>query len=119
MQNLNLDLDGRELLLSNVHLSNNKYSIEQLEEFLGILESRGESRVIAGDFNIFDLEGAKQLYGDKYRSSIEYKTYTSFPSEGATLDYILIPRGASFESLETREGLSDHAALTVEVDIDE
>lgn len=117
VQNIDLDVRGRELLLSNVHFSNNAYSVDQLQELIHILDSRGEKRLIAGDFNIFDVEANRPLYDSGYTSSVAFKTYVSFPSEGHTLDYVLIPAECSFASLETIEGLSDHNMLVCTVEI--
>lgn len=111
VQNIDIETDGHRILLANIHLSNNKYSVDQLREFIGILKSRGERRIIAGDFNIFELEDNNSIYSDEYMSSVAFKKYKSFPSEALTLDYVLLPKNVAFSSLETREGLSDHSAL--------
>lgn len=119
VQNIDIEADGKSIFLSNIHLSNNKYSVEQLKELLSILKARGERRIIAGDFNIFDLEESKDLYTDEYTSSIAFKNYVSFPSEGHTLDYALLPKSVAFRSLEVHEKLSDHCALVFEIEISE
>ncbi len=117
VQNIDIEVGGKSIHLSNIHLSDNKYSVEQFEEFLGILKAREERRIIAGDFNIFRLQDYAQLYGSEYVASIDFKDYVSFPSEGNTLDYILTPKAAQFTSLKAVDGLSDHSALLFEIDI--
>ena len=42
--------------------------------------------------------------------------YVSFPSEGNTFDYIMLPKGLKFRNLECIDrGLSDHSALVAEI----
>lgn len=114
IQNVDIDVPER-LKLSNVHFSNNQYSAEQLAEVISIFSLREERRIIAGDFNIFDLSASEDLFGSDYMASVEYRPYVSYPSENRTLDYILLPREYGFNSLETTENLSDHAAVYFEV----
>lgn len=111
IQNADLLINTQQIGISNIHLSNNKHSTAQLRELLGIFRSRTEQRIIAGDFNIFDLEGSNDLYAEDYTSSMEFKEYISFPSEKRTLDYALVPKKYAINSLETYEGFSDHSAL--------
>lgn len=117
VQNVDISIDGEKVSLSNIHLSNNKYSSEQLAELLSILKSRGERRIIAGDFNIFHLQEHSALYEGTYTASTDFKEYISFPTEGHTFDYVLIPKNMSFMSLEVHEGLSDHGALVFVVNV--
>ena len=120
IQNLDLNINGNQVGLVNIHLSNNQYSAKQLSEILDILLSRKDERIIAGDFNIFKLEDVKDKYTEHYSSSIDFKSYVSFPSENLTLDYILIPKkSSSLRSLETHDGLSDHNALVSIVELHE
>ncbi len=117
IQNIDLSVDGGQVGLANIHLSNNKYSVEQLRELLGILTSRKEERIIAGDFNILKLEDQKDSYAENYSSSIDFKKYVSFPSENITLDYVLLPKKLAFQSLYIHEGLSDHNSLIFTVNL--
>lgn len=117
VQNVNLQLEDAQVLVSNVHFSNNKYSVDQLSELVKIFEARDERRIIVGDFNILDLAANREIYDKDYLASVDFKGYRSFPSEGLTLDYALLPRGNKFESLEVYEGLSDHNALCFVVDV--
>src|SRR5687768_12197017 len=55
IQSADLLIGERQVGIANIHLSNNKYSTEQLRELITIFESRQEERIIAGDFNILQL----------------------------------------------------------------
>lgn len=117
VQNIDIEVDGQMVLLSNIHLSNNAYSVDQLAELMTLLKSRNEKRIIAGDFNVFHLEDVRDIYAEDYTASVEFKKYVSFPSEDRTLDYVLTPKETSFVSLDTQEGLSDHSALSFMVEL--
>jgi hypothetical protein len=112
IQKVSLLIDGQVVNFTNVHFSNNAYSDEQLEETLLIAKNRNESSIILGDFNIFDIQTVSQLYVADYVASTEIKQYVSFPSEGATFDYMLAPKAYKYSSLDIGENLSDHNALT-------
>lgn len=117
VQNINLQLESTQVLVSNVHFSNNKYSLDQLSELLKIFEARDERRIIVGDFNISNLRANQAVYSQDYLASIDFKAYQSFPSKGLTLDYALLPQGSKFEQLEVYEGLSDHNALCMVINL--
>jgi endonuclease/exonuclease/phosphatase family metal-dependent hydrolase len=104
------------LRLANIHLSNNYYAKEQLRELLELLEARGTRPIIAGDFNIFDLDAERALFEANYTSSTAFRQYKSFLSENITLDYVLLPKEYRFRSLDLTPGLSDHSALSFEID---
>ena len=115
IQKVSVSVDGQTVNFTNVHFSNNDYSDEQLEETLKITKGRDETSVILGDFNIFDIQTVSSLYSDDYRVSTDFYQYVSFPSEKATLDYVLVPRDFEFISFSIGENLSDHNALTFEL----
>jgi endonuclease/exonuclease/phosphatase family metal-dependent hydrolase len=108
--------DDKNILLSNVHFSNNSHSEEQLTELLHIFSARNERRIIIGDFNIFDLSAIASKH-DGYRSSAQFKKYTSFPSEDKTLDYALLPGEFKFSDITTLDGSSDHSAVTFDIEL--
>jgi endonuclease/exonuclease/phosphatase family metal-dependent hydrolase len=110
-------VDGTSIHVCNVHFSNNAHSVSQLSETLSVLKTRDDEVIISGDFNIFDLSANAEIYNDKYVASTEVKSYVSFPSESKTLDYVLIPKSMSFESLEVIPELSDHSALVYGVTV--
>ena len=116
IQNVCLQVGEQTAHFTNVHFSNNQYSAEQLKETLEILRSRKVKSVVLGDFNIFDLGDMKNTYADLYEASSDVKAYVSFPSENLTLDYILVPKPSEILSLTLGEGMSDHNALTAELD---
>ena len=111
VQNVDVKYGDSIVQLSNVHFSNNKYSADQLSELLAILASRGEERIIVGDFNIFDIERLKSTYEEKYAVSTEFTKYVSYLPEHKTIDYMLLPREYSFAHIKTYENVSDHAAI--------
>ncbi|MNL46732.1 hypothetical protein D3C87_1694700 [compost metagenome] len=101
----------------NVHFSNNHYSSEQLGETLQLVKNSGERSIILGDFNIFDVATVSHLYKSEYTASTEVADYISFPSENATFDYALVPNEYKMSSLTIGENLSDHNALSFELEI--
>jgi len=118
VQLLDLEVDGEIVKIANVHFSlsgNVDYATPHLKETLEILASRGESRIIAGDFNLNNLEEMSELWEGDYRCSTE-EDYVSYPSMNKRIDYFLIPKSYSFESISTSEReISDHHALTVAI----
>ncbi|WP_382305811.1 endonuclease/exonuclease/phosphatase family protein [Herbiconiux sp. UC225_62] len=104
--------------LANVHLSvRDDFALHQLDEVLGILKARGEKRIVGGDFNIDHLEGRARRWRDDYVLSSETKHYVSFAGSNQANDYFLVPREYALRSLTlSPDGLSDHRALTVEID---
>ena len=112
-----VDINGMTLGLTNVHFSNNQYSASQLEETLNILSNRNRATIIAGDFNIFDINTQRADFDDKYSVSTDTASYISFPTEKATLDYILLPKAFHFVSIKTLESISDHNGVLAAVEI--
>ena len=65
------------------HLSvRDDYAIHHLEEVLGILESRGEKRIIGGDFNVNHLERQRSLWKEGYVLTSELERYVSYGKSG-------------------------------------
>ena len=117
IQKVDILLNDRIVTFTNVHFSNNQYSIEQLAETLQILKNAGTTSVVLGDFNIFDINTVSDLYSSDYKASTDYSQYVSFPSENVTLDYVLIPRDYTFSALSVKENLSDHNAISFDFTI--
>ena len=117
VQSVDAAIDGEFLSLTNVHFSNNKYSTSQLKEVIDILRSRNKASLIAGDFNIVDINTQRSLFEDNYTVSTDVTAYISFPLESATLDYILLPSKLRYVNVKTVEGLSDHNAILVTVEL--
>ncbi len=101
---------------ANIHFANREdWAKNQLEEFLGFLNSRGEKRILAGDFNMFKLPEYDALSG--YKLSYDYKSYESYPKDGGCLDYVAIPDEFSFTKGELlEEYLSDHKGLLANIE---
>jgi endonuclease/exonuclease/phosphatase family metal-dependent hydrolase len=114
IQKVSVQIDNQNVTFTNIHLSNNDYSDEQLAEVLDILKAAGTKSIVLGDFNIHDIHTVSNLYSADYHTSMDFTPYVSFPSESATFDYVLLPHGYSFSSLKLGEGLSDHNALVFE-----
>ncbi|MDP2651686.1 MAG: endonuclease/exonuclease/phosphatase family protein [bacterium] len=100
---------------ANVHFANREeWAKNQLQEFLDLICSRGEKRIIAGDFNMFKLPQYGMLQG--YKLSYDYKAYDSYPKDGGCLDYVAIPDEFEFSKVELLEDyLSDHKGLLVAI----
>lgn len=117
IQSADVTIDGVLFGLTNVHFSNSQYSTSQLKETLDILGSRNKSNLIAGDFNIFDINAQRSLFEDNYTVSTDITAYISFPSENAALDYILLPNKLRYVSVKTIEGVSDHNGILAVVEL--
>ncbi|MCS5719587.1 endonuclease/exonuclease/phosphatase family protein [Herbiconiux sp. CPCC 205763] len=102
---------------ANVHLSvRDDFALHQLDEVLSILKSRGEKRIIGGDFNINHLERHAHLWRADYVLTSEIEHYVSFAGSSQANDYFLVPRQYALRSLTlSPDGLSDHRALAVEI----
>jgi endonuclease/exonuclease/phosphatase family metal-dependent hydrolase len=111
--------DETVVKFANVHfsISDNDENLprEHLVELLQILESRGETRIIGGDFNMNDIDLHADLWQDTYISSSKMP-YITYPSMNKRIDYFLLPKGYAFLDITTSpDGLSDHRALNVTV----
>ena len=120
VQLLDIEINGRIVKIANVHFSITDitdFATAHLQETLEILASRGEERIIAGDFNLSNLEQTSELWEASYRCSTE-QDYISYPSMSKRIDYFLIPKSYSFDSISTSgDGISDHRALTVGISL--
>lgn len=111
------------LRLAHIHFSitdDFDFATPHLEETLNILKSRHEKRIMMGDFNLTNLDESSNLWGDDYRASTEvpYISFPTLPWGPKSTDYALIPNEYTFDVIEVSEdGLSDHRALTVVIDI--
>lgn len=80
--------------LANIHLENRQHWAKpQFENLLQFLKNRNENRILAGDFNLFDLQTPQNYY-----SSFDFQSYISYPNKNWTLDYILIPQKYQFKT---------------------
>lgn len=93
------------------------YATPHLEETLAILKARNEKRILIGDFNLTYLEETSHLWQDEYIASTDVK-YITYPAMNKRTDYALIPKEFSFDSITVSgDGLSDHRALTITVEL--
>lgn len=101
----------------NLHFSNSDMWAEgHFTETMKILKEKGFTPILAGDFNIFKMTKYKELYGESYVSSSEKYDYISYPKDGASFDYILLPRTYEFESFICRdEYVSDHRMIVAKI----
>ncbi|MCE9585291.1 endonuclease/exonuclease/phosphatase family protein, partial [Candidatus Nomurabacteria bacterium] len=110
-----LDINGTIHKFANIHFTNKEeIAKNQLMDFLQLMNSRNEKRIMAGDFNMFDLPQYNDLIKD-YELSFNYKNYISYPKDNGTLDYIMIPKSYKFEKLEIIENISDHNGILIEI----
>jgi endonuclease/exonuclease/phosphatase family metal-dependent hydrolase len=121
VQLLDFAVEDKIIKLANVHFSLTDtvdYATAHLKETLDIIATRNEDRIITGDFNLSHLEELSDLWQDHYRCSTEQE-YISFPKTNKRIDYFLIPKSYSFETIFTSEGtiLSDHYAVTADIEL--
>lgn len=111
-----IKIESKIYKFANIHFANKEnWAKNQLEEFLIFIHSRGEKRIMAGDFNMYDLSRYNNIF-DGYSSSYDYKNYISYPKDNWCLDYILIPNNFKFTYLEILEDyISDHKSLLAHV----
>ncbi|MDB5162455.1 MAG: hypothetical protein JWO54_230 [Candidatus Saccharibacteria bacterium] len=118
IQLLDLEVDSKIVKVANVHFSITDitdFATAHLLETLDILATRGEERIIVGDFNLSNLNETAEVWGDKYRCSNEVE-YISYPSMNKSTDYALIPKAYTFTNIEiSNDDLSDHRALTIDI----
>ena len=100
-----------------VHFSNKDiFSRLHMEEVLEYIKRVNIKPVIVGDFNMYPKNILSVVPKD-YTLSYSLNRYVSFPSEGNTFDYIMLPKFLKFKSLECiGRGLSDHSSLVAEIE---
>ena len=123
LQMVDIVVEGAIIRLGNIHFSITDFvdfATPHLQETLDILKSRNEKRILIGDFNLTYLEESENLWGKEYKATTEvpYITYPTWHEGPKRTDYALIPKEYAFDSITVSEdGLSDHRALTIVVDI--
>ena len=116
-------IDGKIVRVGHVHFSITDFvdfATPHLKETLEIMKARNEKRILIGDFNLTHLEDSSDLWGKDYKASteVDYITYPSWHEGPKRTDYALIPKEYSFDSITVSgDGLSDHRALTVTIDL--
>lgn len=118
VQLLDLYIDEQVVPIAHVHFSitdDFDFATPQLQELLGLMESRSEERLIMGDFNLNDLDASAELWQDRYVASTSFD-YLSYPSMNKRNDYILVPKSYTLDKVTTSgDDLSDHRAITATV----
>jgi endonuclease/exonuclease/phosphatase family metal-dependent hydrolase len=109
--------DNKVIKFANVHFSisdnDESFPREHLEELLEVLDSRNETRIIGGDFNMNVIDIHADLWQGKYVSS-SVRPYITFPGRNKRVDYFLLPKEYAFLDITTSpDGLSDHRALII------
>lgn len=109
--------DGHLWRLADVHLSvRDEFAINHLRELLGILEARGERRIVGGDFNVNHLERQARLWREHYVLTTQLQQYVSFEATQQANDYFLVPKEYRIDRIRlSGDDLSDHRALTVDI----
>lgn len=102
---------------ANIHFANKEeHARKQLIEFLNFTHERKEKRIMAGDFNLYDLPKYSSIFNG-YSLSYDYSPYISYPKDNWCLDYVMIPNDFSFTHLELiDEYLSDHKGLYTKIE---
>jgi endonuclease/exonuclease/phosphatase family metal-dependent hydrolase len=108
-------LESRTQIVTNVHFSNSDAWAEaHFREAMPFLKQS----IVAGDFNIRDLSKYRDVYAESHRSSADEFNYVSYPEDGVSYDYVLIPKEYTFTSFECRaEYVSDHRMLISNISI--
>jgi len=119
VQLVDIKMDDHTVLLANVHFSltdDTDFATAHLKETLEIIEDKGEERIIAGDFNLDHLEDLASIWQEQYEASTKVP-YISYPTMHKRNDYVLVPKPFVFAEITTSgDELSDHRAVTVEID---
>ena len=116
-------IDGEVVRFGHVHFSITDFvdfATPHLKETLEIMKARNEKRILIGDFNLTHLEDSSDLWDKDYKATteVDYITYPTWHEGPKRTDYALIPNEYSFDSISVSgDGLSDHRALTVTVDL--
>lgn len=120
VQLFDISFDEHVVKLANVHFSitdNFDFATPHLQETLAILRARGEQRIIAGDFNLNNLDASSHLWQDDYVASTVFD-YVSFPDEHKRIDYFLVPNSYSLSTITTSgNNLSDRRAVTATINL--
>lgn len=119
--------DGKIIKIANVHFSITDYvdyATAHIQETLDLIKARGEKRIVIGDFNHVRLEELKSVWGEDYHSTsdtpyVTYPVWYEGPKHGPKrVDYALVPKEYDITSITVSpDGLSDHRALTVTIEL--
>ncbi|MGB8816182.1 MAG: endonuclease/exonuclease/phosphatase family protein [Minisyncoccia bacterium] len=115
--NCDMKIDGEDYTISGVHFSNSDaWSEAHFKETLEIYKKRNIKPILAGDFNIKNFGQYKTLYENSYRLSSDEFSYLSYPKDGVSYDYVMIPKQYEFIDFQCRdEYVSDHRMITTKI----
>jgi endonuclease/exonuclease/phosphatase family metal-dependent hydrolase len=118
IQTITIEHEGECVTFFHVHFSNRTdWAREHVRETITVAAEQPELPIILGDLNVLDIQGMADLYSPRYHTSYDVEPYISFPSKDEVLDYVLLPHGMTFTSVQcTEDVLSDHRPLLVEID---
>lgn len=120
VQLIDLKVGDEIVKFANVHfsISDNDENLprEHLRELIEVLESRGETRIIGGDFNMNEIDIHADIWNEQYIAS-SIVPYITYPSMNKRVDYFLLPKEYAFLNITTTpDGFSDHRGLVVTVE---
>lgn len=113
-----LEVNGHPITICNVHFSNSDSAAElQLIALIDICKQQQAQPIIAGDFNIFNLDQYLESHLEGYQSSHQVQPYISIPKNTGTLDYITVPTNKYViaEVICPDAYLSDHRAVVADI----
>jgi endonuclease/exonuclease/phosphatase family metal-dependent hydrolase len=120
LQLVDILMGDQTIKLANVHFSltdDVDFATAHLMETLEIMNGHNEKRIIAGDFNMDHLEDLEHIYKDNYEASTKIP-YISYPTMNKRNDYVLVPKPFTIKNLSlSSDKLSDHTAVTVDIDL--
>ncbi|MBO4812707.1 endonuclease/exonuclease/phosphatase family protein [Candidatus Saccharibacteria bacterium] len=107
-------IDFDNIKISNIHFAANNNAYLQLKE---TLDKTKHDRIIIGDFNMTSEQIIKHrtMWQSDYSEASETYNYISFPADGVAYDHVLVPKQLKLKSLKTKDNLSDHNAVIIEI----
>lgn len=119
VQLADVEQDGVVWPLANVHMSvRDDFALHHLEEVLGMLDHKGQRRILGGDFNVNHLERHAALWRGRAVLTSEVQQYVSHPGTDENDDYFLVPHGFGIDRIQlSGDELSDHRAVTVDLQV--
>lgn len=129
IQLVDVAIGGTALKIANVHFSlsepGTNYAAAHIQETFELLEKRGEPRMIAGDFNMSEMEDVVESWRGNYTALTDVAPYISQYNaigEAGVLhdrwpDQVWVPTTHQFDGAAevSTVALSDHCAVTATI----